>query len=623
MVLDLLWLVPILPFLSFLVLALFGHRLSRLAVAVIGVGSIGITAILAFLMAGSFVVSPPSNLTVTQTLWTWLQVGNLNSSISFYLDPLSLVFVVVITCIGFLIHLYSAEFMLHDEDYGRFFAYMNLFVGSMLTLVLADNLLLLYLGWEGVGLCSYLLIGFWYKDPANGYAARKAFVVTRVGDVAMAIGLFVLFTNLTTLQIQPLMQRAMQQWPAGSVLPVAAAALLLGGAVGKSAQLPLQTWLPDAMAGPTPTSALIHAATMVTSGVYLIARTHVLFALAPAVMTLVAVVGALTLLIASFSALTQWDIKRILAYSTMSQVGYMFLALGVGAWSAGVFHFVTHAFFKSLLFLGAGAVILAMHDDHNIFHMGGLRKQLPLIFWTFLIGSASLAALPLVTAGFYSKELIISESLASTAGSPWLWAAGLFGAFMTSLYTFRMVFVTFWGDVQHVVDYRPGLAITIPLVVLAILSIVGGWIDVPGFVRSVLPETILLPSAPSLELLSRTASAVAVFLGLALAYWFYVLRPQLAARVVQNPAGAMLHHFWFVGWGFDWLYDRLIVRPFVWFAHQDRDDVVDRVYQGIAALAAMLNRSLTKTETGRLRYYAMGIALGAVLTVAVAVLLWY
>ncbi len=622
-VLDLLWLVPILPFLSYFVLALLGKRLSRRVVAVIGVGSIGIAAALALLMAGSFVLSPPPNQVMTQTLWTWLQVGNLKPGISFYLDPLSLVFVVVVTFVSFLIHLYSAEFMQHDEDYGRFFAYMNLFVGSMLTLVLADNLLLLYLGWEGVGLCSYLLIGFWYMDPANGHAARKAFVATRVGDTAMAIGLFVLFTNLNTLQIQPLMQRAAQQWPVGSALPVAAAALLLGGAVGKSAQLPLQTWLPDAMAGPTPTSALIHAATMVAAGVYLIARTHVLFALAPAVMTLVAVVGALTLLIAGFSALTQSDIKRILAYSTISQVGYMFLALGVGAWSAGVFHFVTHAFFKALLFLDAGVVILAMHEDHNIFHMGGLRKQLPLTFWTFLVASVSLAALPLVTAGFYSKDLIISESLASTGGSPWLWAAGLLGAVLTSLYTFRMVFCTFWGDAQHELGYRPGLAIKIPLVVLAILSIVGGFINVPRFVQSVLPETTLLPSAPGLELWSSLATAATFVLGLGLAYWFYVLRPQLAARVVGNPAGAWLHHLWFVGWGFDGLYDRLIVRPFVWLAHKDRDDVVDWVYQGIAALARWLNRSLVRTETGRMRYYAMGLVLGAVLTVGVAVLRWH
>jgi NADH-quinone oxidoreductase subunit L len=276
----------------------------------------------------------------------------------------------------------------------------------MLTLVLADNLLLLYLGWEGVGLCSYLLIGFWFRDPVNGRAARKAFIVTRIGDTAMAIGLFLLFTNLGTLNIQELMQAAHNQWPVGSGIAMLAAALLLGGALGKSAQIPLQVWLPDAMAGPTPVSALIHAATMVTAGVYLIARTHVIFELAPLVQYAVAVIGAATLLVAGFSALAQRDIKRV-PYSTISQIGYMFLGLGVGAWSAAMFHFMTHAFFKALLFLGAGVVILAQHHEHDMFKMGGLKDRLPLTFWTFLIGSASLSALPLVTAGFYSKDQIL------------------------------------------------------------------------------------------------------------------------------------------------------------------------------------------------------------------------
>ena len=281
---------------------------------------------------------------------------------------------------------------------------MNLFVASMLVLVLADNLLLLYLGWEGVGLCSYLLIGFWYRDPANGLAARKAFIVTRVGDTAMAIGLFVLFTNFGTLDIQPLMQQAVAHWPVGSGLPIAAAALLLGGAVGKSAQLPLQTWLPDAMAGPTPVSALIHAATMVTAGVYLIARTHVALRSCTAGRTPPsAVIGALTLLLAGFSALNQTDFKRILAYSTISQIGYMFLALGVGAWSAAIFHFMTHAFFKALLFLSAGVVVQRLGEEHDIFKMGGLRQRLPLAFWSFLIGSVSLAALPLHRRGLLQQ----------------------------------------------------------------------------------------------------------------------------------------------------------------------------------------------------------------------------
>ncbi|NQU41859.1 NADH-quinone oxidoreductase subunit L, partial [bacterium] len=405
--LELLWLVPTLPFLGFLILTVTSGRLGRRPAAWIGVGSIGLATLVALAVTIGFFGLPEEERAFDQVLWTWLSVGGFNPSIGFHLDALSLIMMLVVAGVGFLIHLYSAEFMQDDEGHNRFFSYMNLFVGSMLVLVLADNLLFLYFGWEGVGLCSYLLIGFWYKDPVNGRAARKAFVVTRIGDTGMAIGLFLLFDRLGTLHIQEMLIRAQEQWPVGSTLAIAAAALLLIGAIGKSGQLPLQVWLPDAMAGPTPVSALIHAATMVTAGVYLIARTNVLFTLAPPVQLAVAIIGALTLLIAGFAALAQHDIKRILAYSTISQIGYMFLALGVGAWSAAMFHFMTHAFFKALLFLAAGVAILAVHHEHSIFKMGGLRKHLPVTFWTFLLGAASLAALPFVTAGFYSKDLIL------------------------------------------------------------------------------------------------------------------------------------------------------------------------------------------------------------------------
>src|SRR5665648_65364 len=433
-------LIPAIPLLSFLVLALFGHKLTKKTAGLIGAGSVGIVAMLTFIVGAGFLKSLPQVRSYSVTVWEWINAGNLKADISFTLDALSLVFCFVITFVGFLIHLYSIEFMAKDEGFSRFFAYMNLFVGSMLILVLADNILLLYLGWEGVGLCSYLLIGFWYKKPENGYAARKAFIITRIGDTAMIIGIFILFLSFGTFNINELMQQASGKWVAGSSIAVITAALLLGGALGKSAQLPLQTWLPDAMAGPSPVSALIHAATMVTAGVYLIARTHVLFSLAPIVQTAIAIIGALTLLIAGFSALTQHDLKRILAYSTISQIGYMFLALGVGAWSAAVFHFMIHAFFKALLFLGAGAVILALNEEHNIFRMGGLRKKMPVVFMTFLIGSASLSALPLVTAGFYSKDQILWYSFSSQSGSTFLWMAGISGAFLTALYSFRMIF---------------------------------------------------------------------------------------------------------------------------------------------------------------------------------------
>ncbi len=391
---SLLWIVPALPFAGFVLLALVGRRLPRAAVSAVGVGTVALSALLALIIGAAFLSAPPSGGMFIDHLWTWMSAGGFAPAIAFQLDALSLLMMVVVTFVGFLIHLYSTGYMADDDGYARFFAYMNLFVAMMLTLVLGDNLLLLYLGWEGVGLCSYLLIGFWYRDPKNGRAARKAFVVTRVGDTAMSIGLFLLFTQLGTLTIRDILQLAPAHFPVGSGMAVAVALLLLGGAVGKSGQLPLQVWLPDAMAGPTPVSALIHAATMVTAGVYLIARMHVLYTLAPAAQLVVAIIGAATLLIAGFSALAQTDIKRILAYSTISQIGYMFLALGVGAFAGAMFHFFTHAFFKALLFLAAGAVIEALHHEQNIFRMGGMRRALPLVFWTFLAGAGALAAFP-------------------------------------------------------------------------------------------------------------------------------------------------------------------------------------------------------------------------------------
>ena len=441
--LDLIWLLPTFPFLGFLSLVLTGGSLPKKIVAVIGVGSIGLSFLVAAIIAAQFLANGEAHF--IKEVWVWMSVGSFSPGFTFYLDGLSLVMMLVITGIGFLIHLYSAGFMLDDPSYSRFFSYMNLFVASMLMLVLADNLVLLYLGWEGVGLCSYLLIGFWYENPANGYAARKAFVTTRVGDTSMAIGLFLLFAQLGTLNIQDMLHAAEAQWAVGSGLAVAASLLLLGGAVGKSAQLPLQTWLPDAMVGPTPISALIHAATMVTAGVYLIARTHVLFELAPNVQLLVAWIGLVTLLMAGFTAMTQHDIKRILAYSTVSQIGYMFLGLGVGAYSASIFHLMTHAFFKALLFLAAGTVILSLHHEHDIFRMGGKRKQLPVAFASFLIGSLALAAFP-GTSGFFSKDEILLAALEMEGPGLILWIGGVIGAFFTGIYSFRLVFVVFFGE---------------------------------------------------------------------------------------------------------------------------------------------------------------------------------
>jgi NADH-quinone oxidoreductase subunit L len=618
-VISLLWLIPALPFASAAILMLIGSRLSRRLAATFGVGSIGLSAVITILVAISFVTVPPAGASYTQQLWTWIDVGGFRPQIGLYLDSLSLVMLLVVTFVGSLIHVYSAEFMIEDDGYSRFFAYMNLFVASMLTLLLANNLLLLYLGWEGVGLCSYLLIGFWYRDPANGRAAQKAFILTRVGDTALSIGLYLLFTQLGTLQIQDLMQRASAQWPSGSYYAVVAAFLLLGGAVGKSAQLPLQVWLPDAMAGPTPVSALLHAATMVTAGVYLIARTHVLFSLAPSAQLAVAVIGACTLLLAGFSALTQHDIKRILAYSTVSQIGYMFLALGVGAWQAAMFHFVTHAFFKALLFLGAGVIINALDDEHSIFRMGGLRKELPITFWTVLIAGCSLAGLPFLTAGFFSKDLIIWDAWSAQNGHPAFWIAGIAGALLTALYTFRMIFRVFFGPLDTPVTKRPGYRMTIPLVVLAFLSIVGGYLKEPllGFLHSALPSTIEVHASALTEVRSEAVAGLIFLIGLYFAYLFYLQKRNLADALVANSFGRTLHEWWFADWGFDWIYDKVFVQPFIWVSEINKSDFVDAFYAGVAWLVQLFYRGLSGTETGRVRWYAAGMAAGSVLFLAV------
>ncbi|NOU47881.1 MAG: NADH-quinone oxidoreductase subunit L, partial [Bacteroidales bacterium] len=624
---DYLWLVPALPFLGFLILTFFGKKLSKSLIPIVGAGSVGLAALLTIIIGIQFILSPPEGNFFNLKLWTWMSVGGMSPSIAFHLDALSLIFIFVITFVGFLIHVYSSEYMLEDEGFARFMSFMNLFVGSMLILILADNLALMYLGWEGVGLCSFLLIGFWYKDPANAAAARKAFIVTRVGDTAMALGLFLLVMNFNTLDIQTILHTAPSHWTAGNTTAVWIAFLLLGGAVGKSAQLPLQTWLPDAMAGPSPVSALIHAATMVTAGVYLIARNHVLFELAPSAMNAVAIIGAATLLMAGFAAIVQNDIKRVLAYSTISQIGYMFLALGVGAWSAGIFHFMIHAFFKALLFLGAGAVIHALHHEQNMFKMGGLRKELPIVFWTFLAGSAALAALPLISAGFYSKDAILWYAWSSDKGNLILWAAAFFGAFVTSIYTFRMVFLTFWGKMKTHVHIHLGNAMQVPLIILAILSILGGFIETPHslghitifskFLLPVLPEVQLNHGGEFTEIILQIVTALTGFLGIFLAWHFWYKKPTMVYGFKQTSLGTGLYKLWLSGWAFDWVYDTLFVKPFIKISQINKDDIVDQLNIGLAALVNWLHSLIKKTQNGNIRWYAAGIAIGLVITLTI------
>ncbi|HEY9008709.1 MAG TPA: NADH-quinone oxidoreductase subunit L [Ohtaekwangia sp.] len=622
--LNILWLIPALPFLGALILIITGSRISHRVAARIGAGSVGLSAVITLFTGYEFLSSGQAFYRFTA--WNWFQVEGLSTAISFYLDSLSLVFIFVITFVGFLIHIYSTEFMETDEGFTRFFAYLNLFVCSMLILVLADNLVLLYLGWEGVGLCSYLLIGFWYSEEKNGYAARKAFIMTRVGDTAMAIGLFILFSVFHTLNIQDILLQAPQVWTVGASTAVLVGFLLLGGAVGKSAQLPLQTWLPDAMAGPSPVSALIHAATMVTAGVYLITRMHGIYELAPLAQLWVGIIGAVTLLLAGCSALTQYDLKRVLAYSTISQIGYMFLALGVGAWSAAVFHFMIHAFFKALLFLAAGAVIMALHHEHDMFRMGGLRNKMPVIYYTFLIGAASLAALPFITAGFYSKDQILWLAWAGEKGNLWFFLAALTGAFITAVYTFRMVFITFFGEAKTHISHRPAKRMTVPLMILAVLSLTGGFIELPhtlGHV-TIFSDILspLLPAAPlreGVESTEWTLQLIAMALslgGVYVAYIFYIKQPKLADELKSATLG--VHQFWLRGWDIDALYDIVFVRPFVYLSRWNKHDVIDKFYTLIVRITEYFNSTFVRTQNGILRWYIMSIVAGAILIITIS-----
>jgi NADH-quinone oxidoreductase subunit L len=484
-----------------------------------------------------------------------------------------------------------------------------------LMLVLGDNLLVLYLGWEGVGLCSYLLIGFFHTEPANGYAARKAFVVTRVGDTAMAFGLFLLFRELGSIEIQQVLSSANQTWPQGSDTNTLIALLLLGGAAGKSAQIPLQTWLPDAMAGPTPVSALIHAATMVTAGVYLIARTHDIFLLSDTAQLVVASVGLVTLFVAACSAMTQTDLKRILAYSTMSQIGYMFFALGVGAWSAAIFHLMTHAFFKALLFLSAGSVILALHHEQDIFKMGGLRKSLPIPFICMLVGAAALAALPL-TSGFYSKDIILLVAYDYGAVGPLFWTVAALAALLTSIYSTRMILIVFFGERKTQAHDHSGWNMTLPLLLLAAAALGGGWFGLNA-VAPVLPDGGIDAAEHSGWLVWATAAVpiVGVLFGLFIYGRGSIGNP---SRLDHSGFGRFLRG----GWGFDTVYDLLLVKPFVVVARACKNEPIDGLYNAVVTISGALNKLITSTQTGQLRWYAanMGIGLALVLAFAVWVL---
>lgn len=621
----LLAILPFYPLISFLLLIILKQRLSWAQASILSVGAMLLCTISSFVLVFSLGTAP--NNVISVNLWQWFSLSSsVNPSseavvnFAFYLDALSAVMICVVSGVGFLIHFFAMIYMRSDENYSRFMAYMNLFIVAMLILVLADNLVLLYLGWEGVGLCSFLLIGFWYQEKANVLAARKAFIVTRIGDTLMAIGLFMLFKSLGSFNIQALSNLAILNWQVGSEQAYWICLMLLGGAVGKSAQLPLQTWLPDAMAGPTPVSALIHAATMVTAGVYLIARMNGLFIFSPIVMNYVAWVGASTLLLAGLAALAQSDIKRVLAYSTMSQIGYMMLGLGAGAWSAAIFHLMTHAFFKALLFLTAGAVIYALHHQQNLFKMGDMARKLPFETVLFAIGLLCLMAIP-GTSGFFSKEAIIGQLWSSPTAGASLWWCAIVGALITSIYSCRLFILTFLGQSRFIGDVKGTNSKRLKgaLLVLALLSLIGGFISLDF--NSIFGKMLLSTAPRSEPTWLHTVAIAAPFVGIIFS-WFYFkfYRTATAEKIEQSAKQSSTKFsicFYREGLGFDWLYSQLIVKPFIFIAQLNKRDVVDQTLMSTAWYVTLWRDVLSASQNGLLRWYAAGFGLGLVVIVGV------
>jgi len=610
-----LYLTVLFPLIGFVLLAAGRNKLPENVAAIIGVGAVGLSALVALIAGLDFVNN--GKVTYVQHLWTWFNVGNLSPGISLHLDGLSLLMMGMVTGVGFLIHIFASWYMRGEEDFARFFSYFNLFVASMLLLVLGDNLALLFLGWEGVGLCSYLLIGYYYQNPANGFAAIKAFTVTRVGDVFLLIALFLIYQQFGTLNIAEVVAAAPTVMTQSSSLTIWTALMLFLGAAGKSAQIPLQTWLADAMAGPTPVSALIHAATMVTAGVYLCCRMYTVFEMAPEVMMFISITGAVTLLVAGFAALVQTDIKRILAYSTMSQLGYMFMAVGAEAYQAGLFHMLTHAFFKALLFLSSGAVILAYHHEQNIFKMGGLFYKNKFLFACFAIGGGALAAIPFFTVGFFSKDAILGavwvqgESIAVYNSLYWV---GVAGAFLTSIYTFRLIWVVFFGKENTPYHAIKGITFWGPLAILAVLStFVGAALKAP--VESILNAAkipaFVIPEALEHGMHSAEYTAVGIALvGLVIGVVLFAFAYSAVKGFAKTSLGAGLANICRNALGFDALYDIVFVKPYLLIAKILGRDPIDRLWLVLPALVKGGHSFTSSRQTGSLRDYASSMALG-------------
>lgn len=640
--LEFIWLVPFFPLLGVLINSSIGLKFRQDWAGILASSMVGLSFLVVVFLFFDLLRLPAESRIFEVTLFNWIAAGSLSAEIGFQLDPLSMIMLLVVTGVSFIIHVYAIGYMHGDKGFRRFFIYLNLFVFAMLLLVMSNNFLLMFVGWEGVGLCSYLLIGFWYEDNYNSYAGRKAFVVNRIGDFGFLLAIFLIFTTFGTLDFTNVFAQAAENYPIGSGLMTAIALLLFVGATGKSAQLPLYVWLPDAMAGPTPVSALIHAATMVTAGVYMFARANIIYMLSPLAMSVVAIVGVLTALYAATIGMAQFDIKRVLAYSTISQLGYMFLGVGVGAFSAGIFHLMTHAFFKALLFLGAGSVMHAMSNNTDIRIMGGLRKKTPVTYWTFLLATLAIAGIPGFS-GFFSKDEILWQAFSSPHGNIAFWIVGAVAAAITTFYMFRLVFMTFFGELRanheiaHHIHESPKV-MTVPLMILAALSVIGGYVGVPAalgggnhfehFMHPVFAKGYELQAAAhsavghshSLEYTLMAIVFGVVLFSLWLAYRMYVQNPKLPEQITQKIKA--LHQLVFNKYYIDELYDFLFVRPIqrlsdtvLWRFVDEK--IIDGAVNGTGNAARSGGRVLSVIQTGLVQNYALFFVFG------VLVLLYY
>lgn len=626
----LIWLIPLFPLLGFLINGLGYKKVPKKLVGIIGSGSVLASFIVGLLIFKDFLSNDtgPTNV----SLFNWIHVKSLSIDFSFLVDRLSILMVLIVTGVGFLIHLYSIGYMHKDEGYARYFSYLNLFTFSMLLLVLGSNYVIMFIGWEGVGLCSYLLIGFWFKNHNYNLAANKAFIMNRVGDLGFLLGLFLIYITFGSLNYNEVFEQASDFVGTYNHTAIVAITLLLFiGATGKSAQIPLYTWLPDAMAGPTPVSALIHAATMVTAGIYMIVRSNILYTLAPYTLSIIAAIGLITSLIAAVIALTQRDIKKVLAYSTVSQLGYMFLALGVTGYTAAIFHLMTHAFFKALLFLAAGSVIHAMSGEQNIQNMGGLKKYLPITYWTFLIATLAISGIPPFS-GFFSKDEILVHAFSHNII---LWLFASIGALLTAFYMFRLLYLTFHGDFRGSDNQKSHLhesprSMTIPLIILAILSATAGFVGVPAslgvnnifsnFLEPIVASSeVIKQSSHSLshytEYLLMIISTVIALSAIIITYWIYIKKSVLPVEDVKeaSPFYKFSYHKFYI----DELYNILIVSPLQWiskFIYRFVEVLgIDSIVNNIGKGTIFFGQAARLLQAGSIGFYIFAMVIGVII----------